>query len=477
MKTGARAAAKDPRYAIDLSVDRVGCFGDARIDLLAAVVFRRMSQFKLVCLRRLAEGQKTLYQALWRLFKNRKFSVDELLRHAGNKTAARANACSHVLVIQDTCEVAFDDLDYPQRQDLGPINQSARGILMHPALAIDADSKACLGILSADIWARPAEKLLGKKKGRPPIEERESLRWISVAQSARELLPKTTVVTVIGDRESDIYEEYDRLPDKTTHLVTRSSTNRMLVDDSKLFDAIEALPLAMRYELPLPAITGKRAARTAIIELRFGNVQIKKTKNCMDKQASKSISLYAIEAREIGPLPKGQESTRLLWRLLTTHAVVSCEDALWIVELYKQRWLIEQLFRVTKKQGLDLESSQLESRDGLLKIATLALLVAVQSLQLVQARDGKMHRPFTDVFDDDDLPLLKHLDSVTYRPTTPKQVNPHAPASLAWSSWLIARLGGWTPYEARPPGPITIKNGLERYFAIKEGWVMATKSV
>jgi Transposase DDE domain len=477
MKTEALSAgiAHDPRLDIDLSAHSVGSFGDVRIDRLAAVVFRRMANLKLVCLRRLAGGEKTLYQAFWRLFKNRKFSVDELLNHSGAKTSVRASGCRHVLIIQDTCEVAFDDSDNPQREGLSPLNQSALGLLMHPALAVDADSKACLGVLAANVWTRAVENK--PRKGRPPIEERESMRWISVAQAARHRLPKNTMVTVIGDRDSDIYEEYDRLPDETTHLVTRSSTNRMLMDGSKLFETLATLPLAESYELFLPAITGKRAARTALVELRFSEVRIKKTKNCTDKKAASNVRLYAVEAREVSPLPPDKEKTRLLWRLLTTHVVNDCETAHWIVELYKERWIIEQLFRVTKKQGLNLETSQLESRDGLLKIATLALLVAVQSLQLVQARDGTTKRPYTDVFDEDDLPLLTHFDQVVYRPTTTKQVNPHLVASLAWASWLIARIGGWTPYESRPPGPITIKNGLEQYYAVKKGWVMAKQSV
>lgn len=319
--------ADDQRFQVDLSSDSVGSFGDIRIDNLGALVLNRMSKMKVVCLRRLAGGNKSLYQAFWRLFKNRKFSVDELIRHAGQKTAERCSRSKHVLLLQDTCEVAFDDLENPQREGLSPLNQTACGILLHPALAVDAESRACLGILSAHMWTRP-KKSKRKKKGRSLIEERESLRWINVAQAARSQLPKETIVTVIGDRDSDIYEEYDRVPDETTHLVTRMQHDRMLVDGSKLFATLESFPLRKRYELFLPAITGKRAARTAVIELRFSKVEIKKAKNCKDKLASASISLNTVEAREVGLLPKNQEKTRLLWRLLTTHTVETLEDAL-----------------------------------------------------------------------------------------------------------------------------------------------------
>lgn len=46
--------------------------------------------------------------------------------------------------------------------------------------------------------------------------------------------------------------------------------------------------------------------------------------------------------------------------------------------------------------------------------------------------------------------------------------------SLAWCSWLIARLGGWKGYQKSegPAGPITLKDGLCRFKSIFEGWKM-----
>lgn len=51
----------------------------------------------------------------------------------------------------------------------------------------------------------------------------------------------------------------------------------------------------------------------------------------------------------------------LHWRLMTTHAVNSLEHALQIIEGYRWRWRIEQLFATLKTAGLDLEATQLES--------------------------------------------------------------------------------------------------------------------
>ena len=43
-----------------------------------------------------------------------------------------------------------------------------------------------------------------------------------------------------------------------------------------------------------------------------------------------------------------------------------------IVDWYQARWTIEQLFRVMKSQGLQLEDSQLGSDERLVKLAAVA---------------------------------------------------------------------------------------------------------
>jgi hypothetical protein len=52
-----------------------------------------------------------------------------------------------------------------------------------------------------------------------------------------------------------------------------------------------------------------------------------------------------------------------------THAVPDAAAAWQIVAWYSARWIIEQLFRLLKKQGLRLEDSQVETAERLLKPA------------------------------------------------------------------------------------------------------------
>ena len=86
----------------------------------------------------------------------------------------------------------------------------------------------------------------------------------------------------------------------------------------------------------------------------------------------------------------------LLWRLVTTLPVATFAEAAEGVHLYRLRWRIEEVFRVLKSDGLDIEESQLETAGRLLNLAALGLVAAARIVQLVDARDGSS-RPATAV--------------------------------------------------------------------------------
>lgn len=157
------------------------------------------------------------------------------------------------------------------------------------------------------------------------------------------------------------------------------------------------------------------------------------------------------------------------WRLLTTHDVADTAAAWRIVAWYKARWTIEQLFRLMKRQGLEVEASQLDHADRLLKLTAIAAKAAAVTLQLVQARDGKSAEPSSIAFVEDEIETLESLGP-TLEGRTSLQKNPHPCRSLAWASWIIARLGGWNGYaSSRPPGPIRFRHGLEYFHAFAAG--------
>lgn len=278
-------------------------------------------------------------------------------------------------------------------------------------------------------------------------------------------------MTVVADREGDIYDMWPRLPDKHTGLLVRARHDRSIERQgarASLFDWLSAQPELDRYEVDLPALNERRSAHKAVMQVRFAPVSIRRPHSCTDKKAPASVSLWAMEVREDRASVVGSEKP-IHWRLLTSHRVQTAQMARQCIGWYCQRWHIEQLFRTLKRQGLDVESSLLETGARLQKLAVLALSAATRTLQLTLARDGSQ-RPASDAFTNEEIEVLKQI-APTLEGKTAKQKNPHPPQGLSWAAWIIGRLGGWNGYASeRKSGPITMHRGLKEFTAIWRGW-------
>src|SRR5258708_37956329 len=91
------------------------------------------------------------------------------------------------------------------------------------------------------------------------------------------------MVTVIADRESDIYAEWARLPEPGFHLLTRASVDRKLATGGNLFAAPRNFPLAASARLSLPQRSPGSAVRSATVTLRFGEVVIRRPRHENDR--------------------------------------------------------------------------------------------------------------------------------------------------------------------------------------------------
>lgn len=444
----------------------IGYFGDARLQRNGELIMRRVSERQTVCVRKLADDRSEQAK-IRRFLSNEAVTVDEMVAHRAMFVAAAAKG-RHVLAIQDTSEINYQ-AQSGRKHGLGKVgNGTDVGLFVHPVLSVDAETQECLGLVDAQVWRR----LKGKAKNykRLPIEKKESYRWLKGGSQAKAVLAEAAMVTVIDDREGDIYEKWARLPDERTHLLTRASRDRSLVDGKRLFRTLARMPEAHRFMLDLPARPGKRGARTAAMAVRFGCIRICRPGACSDRNAPRELELFAIEVRELNP-PRGDA---IRWRLLTTHPVESVEQALAVIGWYRQRWHVEQLFRTLKRQGLRLEQSVVEDGEALEKLAVIALIVATITMQLVLARSARgQDPPASRVFDAEQIDVLHALQK-KLQGRTPKQQNPYPSDSLAWASWTIARLGGWTGYDSdKSAGPITMRDGLERFYGIVDGYKLA----
>ena len=331
-------------------------------------------------------------------------------------------------------------------------------------LAVDAENGSCLGLLSGQVWTRKGRRTVSHDLR--DLSDKELQRWITTALAAKPLLAKAAMVTALGDRESDIFALYASAAGEHFHVIARSMHDRKLADGIGLYAASEGMTVVDQRAIVLPA-RAQRAERVAVLELRFGAVDLARPQSKFLRHLPESLPLNLVDVRETDPVA-GTEP--LHWRLLTTHPVTSAEQAWRVVEWYKRRWLIEQFFRVLKTQGLQLEDSQIATADRLLKLVAIAAKAAVITIQLLQARDGHSRQPVRLAFDANQVATLAALNQ-NLEAQSKRLRNPHPPDSLAWAAWIIGRLGGWDGYpSSKPPGPITFKHGLEYFHAVAIGW-------
>jgi len=440
-------------------------------DKKGGLLLGRIVSCESVCLRRLAAGKRGGIVAYGRFLANPQVTAARLIEGWGVQTS-QACAGRHVLAIQDTSEVNFATTAEHDR-GLGKLKSGALGLLLHAMLAVDAGNGGVLGLVTGEIWTR--EGLVATARDKRALSDKESQRWLETGKAAGPVLAQAAMVTEISDRESDLYAKWALLPEPNYHVLTRAWHDRPLVGGGKLF-AAELEPAGVRV-IQLQARPARKAsedrparaaqpAREATVRVSFGEVSFKRPSK-LGADLAKTVTVRLVQVTEVDP-PANVEA--LVWRLLTTHPVEDEAKAWTVVDWYRQRWIIEQFFRSLKQQGLRLEDSQLQTAERLIKLAAIAAHAACIIMQLVQARDGRSEQPARIVFTAAEIKAL-HALLPKLEGATALQKNPHPTESLAWAAWMIAKLGGWDGYpKSKPPGPITIRNGLQDFHSIAQGW-------
>jgi hypothetical protein len=205
----------------------------------------RMVQLETSCLRRLAQGREEIEIRFGRLLRNPRVGVAQIIAGWSAETAPAA-AGRHVLAIPDTSEIHFRTTE-SRRRGLGLIPAFAgttgvgRGLLLHPMIAVDAASGECLGLVGGSVWTRPepqqVDKSRKKRNQQRLLDEKESRYWIETAQAAKPVLAAAAMVTMIADREADLYPLWTLVPDGRVHVLGRAYHDRKLAEGGTLTPA------------------------------------------------------------------------------------------------------------------------------------------------------------------------------------------------------------------------------------------------
>jgi hypothetical protein len=413
-------------------------------------------------------------KGFYRFLKNDRVSEDDIVNNlAGNCKAACYG--KYVVCIQDTTEVNLSRHINRLNKDgyVGTTNANSDmglGFFLHPSLVLDGSAAIPYGYADVKIWNRPLEfkSKFERCYNQLPISQKESYKWIEVSNNTKSVLSDTVQgMVIVQDREGDIYEQFALIPDEKTDLLVRAGTNRTLGDKTKLFSCLSGQPAQGHYEITVEAdASKKRKKRIARMEVRYKQVHLART-STTTKGVAPAINLYLIEATEIGY--NGPD--KICWRLLTSIAITGIELARMCIEWYSWRWIIEEVFKILKKEGYNIEASELESAASIRKLSLMIMEVVIKLfLMRLAYAEPEMELSADSCFTATEQEFMEH-QIVQLEGKTEKQKNTYKKKDLKRYVWVLARLGGWKGYESkRRPGITTLWIGLGYFKAAMQGW-------
>jgi hypothetical protein len=411
--------------------------------------------------------------ALYRFISSPAVTLGAILEPHSRQAARRCAETRKVLVVHDTTECEFSG---DSRRNLGPLRGPDQGFLAHVALAVAADgSRRPLGILGVQTWRRTE---MGNARHRDGTRrtggdyhkqaDKESARWFKLIDQTEDRLGGVEAIHV-GDRETDAFHLLRDALDHDVRFVFRMAHDRVLLDedDERLGRTSEVLsdcddvfemqvPLSRRAAKPTPRSTeSARDARIAKLAVR--GIKTRIARPHYDRDSAPSLEVNLVYVREVDP-PADVEP--VAWVLMTTEPIGTPQQLRHVIEIYRTRWLIEELFKALKT-GCAFEKRQLESYETLTNALGIFLPIAWHLLLLRHQARTSPEQPAERVLSPVQIDVIRARDPklLPLRPTAADALR------------AVAYLGGH--FIKRPPGWLVLGRGLEKLLDLEAGWRLA----
>jgi hypothetical protein len=406
-------------------------------------------------------------KAAYRLFQTEDVSFQGILEPHCRHTREDCRPGEVKLILNDTTQLDFTA--HRQTRGLGAIGKGrGRGFFVHSGLMVDAASGRIEGMAGQEIFYRPLPDPKAKAK-KPPKNsrrrsaERESAVWGRLFDRIGAPPPGVKWIHVC-DRGADDYEVFLRALHHGCGLVIRAGRlNRKVQTPAgrtlSLQEFLDELPAQGRREVAVKA-TAQQPARTARVELRFGEVVLPlptvKTPWMREHWPSQPLRLRVVELRETSP-PAGCQPIR--WVLYTTEAAGDAAEADYVIHCYEQRPAIED-YHKCYKTGCRVESRQYATADRLERVAGLLSVVAVRLLQMRTAARETPDRPAQEVAPQSWIDMVRAV----------RRIPPTRPLTIRDFVRQLAGLGGHLLRKGDgEPGWITLWRGYEKLQLLLRG--------
>ena len=446
--------------------------------------FNSPTQSFLKCCNGSKSAQKSLYRTMET--ENSNYNFQNILEPFFFNTGVRASAYPIILWPSDGSDLNYEHL--PHCTGLGMIGTSNQvpGLHLHTTLGVTPD-KLVLGVGYATCGDTIHRKNNDTYSYNIPLENKNSYVWYLHAAKIHELMKNYRVINVfLGDRGADDFGLYEYILSlNNMEFVIRSEYNRKLEGETqKLHDVIKKVPSMGRVELEIEYKRkngsnkshrgenkknkkGKNKGNTATTEepkkSKFG-----KRKAVFDvsykevtilppdyRKNSSPIKLTVVRGLEVPMIPGRKKEE---WILLTSLKIKSVEDAIKCIKYYRNRWTVEEYFRVLKS-GCNVEKVFYDKCERVLRSIAINLIVAWRVL-FIGLLGGKLPNVPADVmFDSDELKVLFGYS---------KLFNCTPPNTLSDALFIVGMLGGASVNRQYPyPGYMSIKDGLTKIYNYK----------
>jgi hypothetical protein len=396
-------------------------------------------------------------KAACRFLSSERFGEDAVLAGHFQSTAGRfAATAGMVLLVQDT--TAFSHRG-ARPETIGAIGRASTGrdrngnlrphtqcgLLMHASLVVTTEGLP-LGLAAVQFWTRKRFKGTNALKRpvnptRVPIEERESVRWLSSLAQAIALLGDPGRCVYVGDRENDTYEFFCAAREAGTHFLVRTCVDRLAGDGRRTVSAAMArVAVAGEHRVEVTAEDG--SVTEVVVKLRHRRVHILppigKQKRC---PALDLTVIHAREARE----PRGRD--RVDWKLVTDLVVTSPEEAIEKLRWYAQRWKVELSHKILKS-GCRVEAARLRTAERLAKLIAVFCILGWRIFWTTMVNRAVPDAPPRAALTEAEIAVVDR--AVRDRPTIPGE------KTLSHHLTKIACLGGYLARARDPPPGNTV---------------------
>ena len=445
-------------------------FGDWRLTKRAMFIESRLSLKYGKPLSSIFERASDLKRA-YEFFANAKTSLTSVCEPYHLQTADHIKELPIVLAVGDTSYLDYKKI-VEKREEYGPIGNGGNGLILHSALAVNADNGQPMGLLWEKLWHREhlgetVKKTKKQKKKQQaearkrPIEEKESYKWIEAVKEIQKLWQSAELDKIrpkiihVFDREGDIAEVFEQVSQTiNTGVVVRAAHNRAIEEsDSYLWQWLPDQPIKIEVAVKLPK-TKKRSERTAKLAIRYAPIKLRSPARIKEQEYLEVYGVYAVEIDS----PEGCEPVE--WMLLTTEPVTNHIEAQTILRWYTYRWRIEEYHKILKS-GCKAESYRLAG-DSMQVLLGFLTQIAAQLLKMTYLNRTEPEAPASSVLDEVQISVLvaKSRKSVTTVDLT-----------VAWAIASIARLGGYLSHRRKSNIGITVLwRGFLELQSLCEGW-------